>query len=134
MTTLAARRLLPIVVSVAFVAASSMAVGPARVLEKITRLDPGWMALGLLVSVPQIFISALRWKSTSERLGAPLPLARAWQEYYRSFFLNQVLPFGVVGDMLRADAVAGSSRRRTLTLTLSRSAGEGKHVVGTRDA
>src|SRR5690606_10264692 len=30
-----------------------------------------------------------------------LPLSHAWKEYYRSFFLNQILPLGIAGDAVR---------------------------------
>lgn len=122
MTALVVRRLLPIAVSLAFLAVSFVAVGPERVFRKAAGLDFGWMALALFIGVPQVFLSAVRWKGTSERLGVLLPLDRAWQEYYRSYFLNQVLPFGILGDVWRAGRQARmprDERRVGLGLALS---------------
>ena len=59
-------------------------------------LDP--RALG----VPQVVLSAWRWRLTAARLGAHLPLGAAVREYYLATFLNQVLPGGVMGDAARA--------------------------------
>lgn len=63
---------------------------------------PGWLALALLLALPQWLLSAQRWRLSAARLGAPLPLARAVTEYARATFLNMVLPGGVAGDALRA--------------------------------
>lgn len=56
----------------------------------------------LLMSVLQVVISAWRWRYTAQRLGVPLRLGLAVQEYYLATFLNQVLPGGVLGDVHRA--------------------------------
>ncbi|GHB23742.1 lysylphosphatidylglycerol synthase transmembrane domain-containing protein [Salinicola rhizosphaerae] len=65
-------------------------------------LDPLWVTAALLISVPQVVISAWRWRMTAQRVGAPLPWIEAIREYYLATFLNQVLPGGVVGDAARA--------------------------------
>lgn len=56
----------------------------------------------LLLSVLQVVTSAWRWRYTARRLGVPLRLGLAVQEYYLATFLNQVLPGGVLGDVHRA--------------------------------
>ncbi|MCT8467629.1 flippase-like domain-containing protein [Chromohalobacter canadensis] len=63
---------------------------------------PSWLLLALLVSVPQVVLSAWRWRLTARRMGLTLSLRRAVAEYYAATFLNQVLPGGVVGDATRA--------------------------------
>ncbi|WP_223160981.1 lysylphosphatidylglycerol synthase transmembrane domain-containing protein [Salinicola aestuarinus] len=65
-------------------------------------LSPAWVLLGLLLSVPQVVISAFRWRLTATQLGIALPWGRAIREYYLATFLNQVLPGGVMGDATRA--------------------------------
>lgn len=65
-------------------------------------IDPTWAGLALLLTVPQVCLSAWRWKYTSGRLGLDLPLGRATAEYYLATFLNQILPGGVAGDAARA--------------------------------
>jgi uncharacterized membrane protein YbhN (UPF0104 family) len=48
--------------------------------------------------------AAWRWLVVARELGARLPAGRAVAAYYRSQFLNSVLPGGVVGDAHRAVA------------------------------
>lgn len=62
---------------------------------------PGWLIAGLALSVPQVVLQALRWRFTAGRLGIPLSRRRAVAEYYLAAFLNQVLPGGVAGDVVR---------------------------------
>lgn len=75
----------------------SAAIGAA-----IASASPGWLIAALLLSVPQVALSAWRWRYTAARLGAPLGRRQAYAEYYLATFLNQVLPGGVAGDAARA--------------------------------
>lgn len=75
----------------------SAAIGAA-----IAGASPGWLIAALLLSVPQVALSAWRWRYTAARLGAPLGRRQAYAEYYLATFLNQVLPGGVAGDAARA--------------------------------
>ncbi|MFH1813174.1 MAG: lysylphosphatidylglycerol synthase transmembrane domain-containing protein [Pseudomonadota bacterium] len=75
----------------------SAAIGAA-----ISGASPGWLIAALLLSVPQVALSAWRWRYTAARLGAPLGRRQAYAEYYLAIFLNQVLPGGVAGDAARA--------------------------------
>ncbi|WP_115852804.1 lysylphosphatidylglycerol synthase transmembrane domain-containing protein [Kushneria indalinina] len=71
-------------------------------LARLSDLSPGWLALALLISVPQIMLSAWRWRLTARHMDMSLPLTTAIREYYLSTFLNQMLPGGVTGDLGRA--------------------------------
>lgn len=75
----------------------SVAIGAA-----IGGASPGWLIAAVLLSVPQVALSAWRWRYTAARLGAPLGRRQAYAEYYLATFLNQVLPGGVAGDAARA--------------------------------
>jgi uncharacterized membrane protein YbhN (UPF0104 family) len=75
--------------------------GPA-VAAHLTDLDPPWIMAALALSLPQHLLSAARWRFTAARLGAALGFGRALGDYYLASFLNQVLPGGVGGDVLRA--------------------------------
>ncbi|MDP3872627.1 MAG: lysylphosphatidylglycerol synthase transmembrane domain-containing protein [Methyloversatilis sp.] len=75
----------------------SAAIGAA-----ISGASPGWLIAAVLLSVPQVALSAWRWRYTAARLGAPLGRRQAYAEYYLATFLNQVLPGGVAGDAARA--------------------------------
>lgn len=68
----------------------------------ITGASTGWLIAALLLSVPQVALSAWRWRYTAARLGAPLGRRQAYAEYYLATFLNQVLPGGMAGDAARA--------------------------------
>lgn len=69
---------------------------------RLTHLDPRFVVLFLALSVPFYVLCAWRWHFTAARLGASLPFRQAWFDYYLSTLLNQVLPFGVAGDVVRA--------------------------------
>ncbi|ARS53615.1 hypothetical protein B9G99_12720 [Kushneria konosiri] len=61
---------------------------------RLSDLSPGWLGLALLISVPQIMLSAWRWRLTASHMGMSLSLPTAISEYYLSTFLNQILPGG----------------------------------------
>ena len=73
-----------------------------EVAARLAHLRPHWVLLALGISVPQIALSAYRWRITAGRLGIHLPFKDALREYYLATFLNQVLPGGVLGDVSRA--------------------------------
>ncbi|HEX6444455.1 MAG TPA: lysylphosphatidylglycerol synthase transmembrane domain-containing protein [Streptosporangiales bacterium] len=63
------------------------AVGAAAAITAVTTLCSAW-----------------RWRVVARALGVGMPLSDAVGAYYRSQFLNSVLPGGVVGDVHRAVA------------------------------
>lgn len=69
---------------------------------RLAHLDARFVALFLALSVPFYVLCAWRWTFTAARVGAPLPFRRAWLEYYLSTLLNQLMPVGVAGDVIRA--------------------------------
>ncbi len=69
---------------------------------RLTHLDARFVALFLALSVPLYLLCAWRWHFTAARLGAELPFRRALLEYYLSTLLNQIMPVGVAGDVVRA--------------------------------
>jgi len=52
--------------------------------------------------------SAWRWRVVARALGVGIGLPGAAGAYYRSLFLNSVLPGGVLGDVHRAVTTAGA--------------------------
>lgn len=117
--------------------------------QHLKTVKPAWLALAVLFTVPHTFVLGLRWAYTGQRLGIPLKWLPATREYYISTFLNQILPGGVVGDLLRvvrhqaANVEAGLVLRSVvldrvsgqvvLSLTLFVSAfawGTSQHIVG----
>lgn len=73
-----------------------------QLLDRLATLSPGWALLAVAIGVPQVVLSAWRWRMTSQQIGIPLGWATAIREYYLATFLNQVLPGGVMGDAARA--------------------------------
>ena len=62
-----------------------------------------WTAVlaALLVNAGSTVASAWRWRVVSRALDAPLRLRQSITSYYRSQFLNSVLPGGILGDAHR---------------------------------
>mgnify|MGYP000285277544 CR=1 FL=1 len=85
---------------------------PGEVIGAVGPLAPGWIVLALALTLPQMLLSAWRWRLTACRLGLSLDWARALREYYLAMFLNQVLPGGVAGDAARAWRHSRASGRR----------------------
>jgi len=104
----------------------------SSIVTRLLRLDVAWVALGVLAGAPLVMLSAARWMFTSAQVGSPLPFRTAVAEYYRSFLLNQVLPFGILGDVIRAGRQAvstesereGGIRRAALSVGLERASGQ----------
>ena len=72
------------------------------ILESLRALDLRWVFVVLSITVGQVALLGWRWWFTLDRLGLSLSKRAAVAEYYRSLFLNQVLPGGVLGDVSRA--------------------------------
>jgi uncharacterized membrane protein YbhN (UPF0104 family) len=62
---------------------------------------PGVVAAVTLTALTTI-CSAWRWQVVARALGTDIGLPRATGAYYRSLFLNSVLPGGILGDVNRA--------------------------------
>lgn len=62
------------------------------------------VAAAVAITAVTTLCSAWRWRVVANALGMGIPLRAAVGAYYRSQFLNSVLPGGVVGDVHRAVA------------------------------
>ena len=91
-----------LVVSVTLLIIAWVAIGGSETLVLFANVDGAWVVAAVALSVPQIVLSAWRWRYTAGRLGAELDQREAISEYYVSTFVNQVVPGGVTGDVLRA--------------------------------
>jgi uncharacterized membrane protein YbhN (UPF0104 family) len=85
-----------------FVAVLLVRVDPRAVWSRLSHLEPRFVVFYLALSSLLYLLSAWRWQFTSARLGATLPFRRAYLDYYLSTLLNQVLPVGIAGDVVRA--------------------------------
>ncbi len=93
----------------------------------VRSLDAGTLLLGAALGVPITVASAWRWRLVARGLGVELPLGPATAAYYRSQFLNSVLPGGVLGDVLRGvdhGRAAGDPARGLRAVAWERTAGQ----------
>ncbi|SDK15081.1 conserved hypothetical protein [Billgrantia gudaonensis] len=98
--------------SLGLLAVLALWLGPSELFASVERLAPGWVLLGLVLTLPQVALCAWRWRLTARLLGLPLSWRRSLHDYYLALFLNQVLPGGVMGDAARAWRHAGTSGQR----------------------
>ncbi|HEY6556707.1 MAG TPA: lysylphosphatidylglycerol synthase transmembrane domain-containing protein [Polyangiaceae bacterium] len=98
----ATRRTAGVLASAAVLGVTLAYIGPTDVLARLAHLSPLWLTAGLALSSAHFVLLGLRWAHWARALGVPLSLSAALREYYLSALLNQVLPFGVLGDGLRA--------------------------------
>ncbi|TVP55218.1 MAG: UPF0104 family protein [Gemmatimonadales bacterium] len=94
--------LLRAAVSVGILALLLAFLDHGAILESLRSVELRWVLVVLAITVGQVALLGWRWWYTLDRLGLSLPRRAAVAEYYRSVFLNQVLPGGVLGDVSRA--------------------------------
>lgn len=95
---ISARSLVGGIVLVAVVAK----VGSGPFLQGLSSIDFRVILIALALSFVATVAAAWRWSIIAGRLGVGLRLREAVGWYYRSQFVNTVLPGGVVGDVQRA--------------------------------
>ena len=83
-------------------------LGAGPFLDGLRSIDATDLLVAAAIAVPTTVCAAWRWTVVSRGLGDRLGLGEAVSAYYRSQFLNTVLPTGVVGDAHR-----GVSRGRS---------------------
>jgi glycosyltransferase 2 family protein len=77
-------------------------LGTGPFVDGIRTVDRWALAAGAGIAVLTTVCCAARWRLVARGLGLDLPLHSAVAAYYRSQFLNTVLPGGVLGDVHRA--------------------------------
>jgi uncharacterized membrane protein YbhN (UPF0104 family) len=98
------RRWVNISVGAVILAAVIVQAGAEPFLRGLGSVSPSAIAAALGLAVVATSAAAWRWRLIAGGLGVPLGQASAVGAYYRSQFLNTVLPGGVVGDVHRAVA------------------------------
>ena len=88
------------------------------VVDRLSRIDPAWYALGLLALLAQTYFVALRWSRIAGQCGAHLPAARLFRFTMIANFFNQTLPSGVGGDAMRIWLVARETNWRVGTYSV----------------
>jgi glycosyltransferase 2 family protein len=107
-------------------------LGTRPFLDAVQRIDLWSLAAAVALAVPTTLCCSWRWKIVSRGLGSDLPLRTAVAAYYRSQFLNLVLPGGVLGDVHRAvrrGRDVGDVRHGLRVVAWERTAGQAVQVV-----
>ena len=84
-------------------------VGTAPFLHGLLSIDARSIGAAMLLAFVATMAAAWRWRVIAGRLGVGLRWSNAIGMYYRSQFLNSVLPGGVAGDLHRAISHGRSS-------------------------
>jgi uncharacterized membrane protein YbhN (UPF0104 family) len=107
-------------------------VGTGPFLEGLRAIRGRSLAAAAALTLVTTVASAWRWRVVARGLGADLPLVPATAAYYRSQFLNTVLPGGILGDVHRAVSHGrdvGDVGRGLRAVAWERSAGQVLQVV-----
>ncbi|MES1169636.1 MAG: lysylphosphatidylglycerol synthase domain-containing protein, partial [Leifsonia sp.] len=96
------RRLLQLGFGAVVVVGTIAVVGTGPVIRGVLALSPAAILLAAAFTAMATCAAVWRWRTVSTALGMPLGPGAAVAAYYRSQFLNTVLPGGVVGDVHRA--------------------------------
>jgi uncharacterized protein (TIRG00374 family) len=88
-------------VSILLLYVSLRSVNLAALGERLSRLDPIWVAAALLTLTAQVGVLAWRWRTIVAACGPHLPFSPALRISFIAMFFNQVLPSTVGGDAAR---------------------------------
>jgi uncharacterized membrane protein YbhN (UPF0104 family) len=96
------RRVLQLGFGVVVVASTIAVVGTGPLIRGVLAVSPLAILFAAAFTAVATLAATWRWRTVSAALGVPLPWAASVAAYYRSQFLNTVLPGGVLGDVHRA--------------------------------
>ena len=128
------RRVIPFVFGAAVIVGTVAVVGTGPLLRGLHAVSPVALLAAAALTAVATCAAAWRWRIVSAELGLALPWSSAVAAYYRSQFVNTVLPGGVVGDVHRAYRQGTSSGAPALAaraVVTERVAGQFVQVVAT---
>jgi len=96
------RALIRAAVGIGILIAVFLQVGAGPFLRGLEAVSPATIAAAFALTAIATAAAAWRWTLIAKRLGVPIGPAVAVGAYYRSQFLNCVIPGGIVGDVHRA--------------------------------
>ncbi|MFY9686185.1 MAG: lysylphosphatidylglycerol synthase transmembrane domain-containing protein [Pseudolabrys sp.] len=70
-------------------------------IERLHRLEPGWLLLAVVLMATQLLLLSARWRQIALSCGTDMGFAGALQINFIAAFFNQVLPSTVGGDGVR---------------------------------
>jgi glycosyltransferase 2 family protein len=77
-------------------------LGPTGLWAALTRVQPGWMALSIVLVGTIVFVGVLRWRLLLRAHGLLLPFSRASAISLVAHFFNSFLLGSTGGDLLKA--------------------------------
>jgi len=96
------RRILRLGGGVIVVASTIAVVGTGPLARGVLAVSPTVILAAVTFTAVATLAATWRWRVVSAALGLPFTWAAGVAAYYRSQFLNSVLPGGVIGDVHRA--------------------------------
>ncbi|WP_316168889.1 MULTISPECIES: lysylphosphatidylglycerol synthase transmembrane domain-containing protein [unclassified Bradyrhizobium] len=93
--------LVRIVVSFGLLYLALRGINFAAIQLRLSQISVGWIGIGVIIAIVQIFAGALRWQAISALCGAPLTALRAFRYNMIGAFFNQTLPSSIGGDAVR---------------------------------
>ena len=88
-------------ISILLLYLSLRSVNLAALGERLSRLNPAWIAAALLLQALQVALQALRWRTIVRQCGTEVAAPAALRINFIAQFFNQVLPSTVGGDAAR---------------------------------
>ncbi|SEE59082.1 Uncharacterized membrane protein YbhN, UPF0104 family [Arthrobacter alpinus] len=119
-------------VGAAVLAALVWKLGSGPFIDGIMAVDARAVAAAMVITLGTTLCCAWRWQLVARGLGQYLPFGPAVAAYYRSQFLNSVLPGGILGDIHRGvdqgsrDGNVGGGLR---AVAWDRAAGQGVQLL-----
>jgi uncharacterized membrane protein YbhN (UPF0104 family) len=96
------RRILPLAFGLIVAVSTIAVVGTGPLIRGVLAVSPMAILFAAAFTAVATLAATWRWRTVSAALGVPMPWAASVAAYYRSQFLNTVLPGGVIGDVHRA--------------------------------
>ncbi len=119
-------------VGAGILAAVLVAVGAEPFVRGLASVSAVPVALAIVLGVVATSAAAWRWRILAGRMGVGLGWGDSVSAYYRSQFLNTVLPGGVIGDVHRAvwhGRSAGRIPQASRAVVAERAAGQAVQLV-----
>lgn len=126
------RAVLRAAVGLGILAAVIAQVGAEPFLAGLTAVSMPTAAVALVLGAIATVAAAWRWRLVAAGLGLRLDRAPAVAAYYRSQFLNSVLPGGIVGDVHRVvwhGRGAGATANAARAVAAERAAGQAVQLI-----
>ena len=116
----------------ALLLAIAVRVGAEPFVRGLAAVSPATIAAALALTAVATAAASWRWRVIAARLGLALAWTPAISAYYRSQFLNTVLPGGVIGDVDRAvthGRDVGELAQASRAVAVERTAGQAVQLV-----